>query len=124
MVRCYWLKLALKVGVSYDIFWRLNPRKLKPFIEVYSEKVQEEIRVKDYDAWLQGLYIQKAVASVLNGGKAKYPQKPLGEEELLTPEEVEERKRIRFEAGLKIFNKKFQKQSEPLTNGGESLDEH
>lgn len=62
---------ALMIGVPYDLFWELNPKSLTPFIKAFSLK-QKQL---DYNMWLQGMYIQKAVGSNLSK-ECKYPNKP------------------------------------------------
>ena len=61
--------------VPYEIFWRLNPRKLKPFEKAYEMELEARQNAKNLEAWLYGLYNQNAIASVLSKS-AKYPQKP------------------------------------------------
>lgn len=59
------------MGVEYDLFWKLNPKSLTPFIKAFSLKTIQEDRL----AWVTGLYIQRAISSSLNA-KAKYPDRP------------------------------------------------
>lgn len=63
------------MGVEYSVFWTLNPKKLKPFEKAYSMKLEAKQNRMNLDNWLQGLYNQHAIASVLSK-RAKYPQKP------------------------------------------------
>lgn len=60
------------MGVDYDLFWSLNPKSLQPFIKAFELQKKQD----DYNAWLNGMYVQHAVASVLNGSKSKYPREP------------------------------------------------
>ena len=46
------LPAALLMGVPYDLFWHLNPRKLEPFRTAYKDRLSQE----DYYAWRQGAY--------------------------------------------------------------------
>lgn len=61
--------------VPYEVFWHLNPRKLKPFEKAYDLEMQGRQNAMNLEAWIKGLYNQHAVASVLSKN-AKYPQKP------------------------------------------------
>ncbi len=75
--------------VPYDTFWHLNPRKLKPFEKAYEMEMDSRQNAKNLEAWLNGLYNQNAVASVLSKN-AKYPKKPFdifGKQKAKTPEE-------------------------------------
>lgn len=61
--------------VPYEVFWHLNPNKLKPFEKAYSMEVEARQHAKNLEAWLFGLYNQHAISSVLSKN-ARYPQKP------------------------------------------------
>ena len=61
--------------VPYELFWHLNPRKLKPFEKAYEMEMESRQSATNLKAWLDGLYIQNAVASVFSKS-AKYPKKP------------------------------------------------
>lgn len=63
------------IHVPYDVFWHLNPRKLKPFEEAYKMEMDSRQNATNLNAWLTGVYVQNAIASVFSKG-AKYPQKP------------------------------------------------
>lgn len=80
------------MGVSYETFWHLNPRKLKPIEKAYEMKMESRQAQMNLESWLQGLYVQNAVASVL-AKNAKYPKKPFdlfGKEKKKTPEQEAE----------------------------------
>ena len=66
----------LAMGMTYRQFWDEDCRLVVPYRQAYKIR-QEEI---NRTAWLNGLYIQRAVASVLSK-KAKYPKKPFGKED-------------------------------------------
>ena len=61
-----WLVQALTIGVDYQTFWSLTPKKLTPFVEAFKQKREhatEEFRAKaNFAAWLQGVYIARAIA--------------------------------------------------------------
>ena len=75
--------------VPYEVFWKLNPKKLEPFqkaAEMEQKAMQNRLNLT---AWVTGVYIQHAVASCFSKG-AKYPQKPLdifGTEAKATPQQ-------------------------------------
>ena len=80
------------VGVPYELFWHLNPRKLKSFYKA------DEIAMKRRDAemWHMGQYILSAVSvsidHCLNGKKAKseYVKEPIMRNASNSPELTEE----------------------------------
>lgn len=59
------------MGVTWEQFWKLNPRKLDSIFAGYKAKLKED----DYKNWLNGIYTQSAVfVSIdiaLNGRKSK-----------------------------------------------------
>ena len=67
--------------MPYELFWHLNPTKLKPFYEAYKIRRQEE----SYKMWLMGQYVEAALdATVCNmiplikrSRKGKYPEEPI-----------------------------------------------
>lgn len=61
---------ALAVGVPYDLFWHLTPKKLNVFYKAYKIKLRE----KDTLNWQMGQYICAAIGTILKG---TYPNKPL-----------------------------------------------
>jgi len=63
------------MGVGYDLFWTLNPKSLQPFVEAFTLKQKYD----NVNNWQLGLYIQVAIASVLDK-KTNYPKTPFGEE--------------------------------------------
>ena len=71
-----WLPQCLSIGVPYETFGKLNPRRIKPFHKAFKAKKDEEIATMNYDAWLHGLYFSHSINA--NFGKnGKYPEKPI-----------------------------------------------
>lgn len=77
------------IKVPYELFWKLNPKKLEPFTKA-AEMEQKAMQARlNLSAWVAGVYVQHAIASCFSRG-AKYPQKPIdffGTEEKATPEQ-------------------------------------
>jgi len=71
-----WLPQSLIMEVDYELFWRLNPKKLEPFKEAFKQKKEEETALMNYSAWLHGIYVGKAIGSNFNKN-VDYPNKPL-----------------------------------------------
>lgn len=66
----------MAIGVDYVLFWTLNPKQIKPFIEAHKQKQmlwQEEV---NFTAWLNGIYVSSAIAACL-GENSPYPEKPI-----------------------------------------------
>lgn len=90
---------ALAVGVPYELFWHLTPKKLEVFYEAYRIKR----KLKDQEMWYMGQYVADALsATVCNAFLWKkkgeqpntYPNSPylsktqtVGEHEELTEDE-------------------------------------
>ena len=88
-----WLPEALAMGIDYDLFWKLNPHKLEPFLKAREIKMKR----KNEEMWLQGMYI-------FNAAKAQnYLEEPI---KLFEDSEYEkEQKAIRErEKAIKFFS--------------------
>lgn len=112
---------ALVMGVPYDLFWHLNPRKLLPFAEAYRRKNQE----RSNEMWLMGQYVASALdATVCNAmpftkrkRKGKYFEEPIR----VTPK-TEEEKKLEEEKALQSFlgfAGAFEKEVKKRNNKGE-----
>lgn len=66
-----WLPKALYIGIPEKVFWRLNPRKMKPYQTAYEMKQ----RYDDFVAWNTGRYVQMSIASCL-AKEISYPERP------------------------------------------------
>ena len=71
-----WLPQCLTIGVPYEAFDSLNPRKLKPFRKAYKQRKDEEIATTNYSAWLQGLYVANAIGACFSKN-GKYMSQPI-----------------------------------------------
>lgn len=98
---------ALSIGVDYQLFWTLTPRKLEPFIKAAKLRIDEKYKAINYSAWLSGMYVRSAIASAFNKN-AKYPEQPFGEEKKVNPAD-------KFRAWATAFNTQREK-------GGEAED--
>lgn len=74
------------MGVDYKLFWSLNPHKLEPFYKAYRQKQKDLVT----NMWMEGIYHKYAILSSL-GDKVTYPIEPIGYNELLTREELQEK---------------------------------
>ena len=67
------------MGISYDEFWLLNPRKLNVIIEGY----KNTRKVRDEEQWFLGGYFYQAVSIALGNAFRKKGQKEKNYFELL-----------------------------------------
>lgn len=96
------MPVAIKYGIPYDTFWKINPKILKMYQDAKTEEVEMRSKVTDYTAWLNGVYVAKAIASCFSKG-AKYPDKPFGTEtKEVSPEDE-------FKLFIEVFNSRFEK---------------
>ena len=72
------------VGVPYDLFWHLNPRKLKAFAMAYARRRQDQLD----DMWYMDATVCNMMPFVKRPQKGKYPEKPIR----ILPETEAERK--------------------------------
>lgn len=101
VIETIWLPQALTMGVDYTLFWTLNPRKLKPFIQAYKDKIKARHAEINLSAWLTGIYNRQAIVSALEP-KVKYFDKPIEQTDEVNEMEVNAAK---FEAWAMVFNK-------------------
>jgi hypothetical protein len=90
------------IGVDYDLFWTLNPKTMQPFIKAF--KLSQEN--KNAEAWLNGVYIRLAIASVF-GKNSPYPKQPIKDfkEKSVSPEEG----KARMFKIMEVINSRFGK---------------
>lgn len=108
---------ALAIGVPYDVFWHLTPKKLNAFYKAFKTKQQ----IQDEQMWLQGQYFYIAAYAATHNaiaeafgkkGKAKYIEKPILQEveeknKPLSEEELQ-RQRELFVAKLEVMKTNFE----------------
>lgn len=70
-----YLPSAVRYGVSWETFWKLNPKKLKIWEKNFEEQQELAQHRMNLAGFVNGLYVQNAIASVLSKN-AKYPTKP------------------------------------------------
>ena len=92
----------LVMGMSYELYWDGRPE----LASLYRKADQIMQQRKNNDAWLQGAYIQHAVASVLNGKKSPYPKKPFATDNMTVKQE-------KAKAQMMAFMERFNKQMHP-----------
>lgn len=81
----------------------MTPRILRAYSSEYQKVEEEKIKLIDYTAWRNGLYVMKAVAVCVND-KNKYPERPIGMEgdDQISDGEIDA---IKFGAWAESFNK-------------------
>jgi hypothetical protein len=101
------------MGVSESQFWKMNPRRLAPYVQADSIRFERQNTV----AWLCGSYVRNAIASYFSRG-AHYPEKPprvtpMTEREKEAAAEAEREKALAF---FRMLEADF-KRKEAMTNG-------
>lgn len=110
-IRAEYLPYALAIGISEELFWSLNPRRLKPYIKAEQIRMEKSNRMLYY----QGIYVRDALLSTVGnmfskGKPMEYPSEPYR----ITPrsEEEEEQEKIRqtkeLFARLKVMQDNFE----------------
>lgn len=93
--------MAINLGLSSTQFWHEDPYLLISYAKAHEIKMKEEAiewKLKiNFKAWLNGVYIQNAIASVFSKNH-HYPQKPF---EMLDTEENSEDKLKSSEEAIK-----------------------
>jgi hypothetical protein len=107
-----WLPQAIVMKVPYELFGKLNPKKLEPFRDAL-QITQDEARAS---LWLQGLYFKIAVVSALNKD-VEYPDKPI---DLTAKKENSglnlDNKALMFSAWADVFNEGFMQRNKETNN--------
>ena len=62
---------CLAMGIAYDEFWELTPRKLRVMVEGYTLRRQ----IEDERSWLLGGYVFQAVTTAMGNSFRKKNQK-------------------------------------------------
>jgi hypothetical protein len=104
LIEKVWLPQCLTIGISYDLFWSLNPARIEPFKAAYKQGKDEEKAIINLTAWLNGQYVAEAIAACF-GKNHKYPSQPIDLSGKPTiPPETEV---IMFDAWATVFNERF-----------------
>mgnify|MGYP001189189500 FL=1 len=109
LINKVYLPQALSIGVDYKDFWELTPKKLQPFVKAKEQELQLQTKMVNYEAWLNGLYIRQAIASVFSKN-GKYPEKPIetGSTDS-NSQNTEMDFKAKFEVWAAIHNEKYKK---------------
>ena len=116
-----------KAGISYDDFGKLTMKKIKIIANAYSEKLQDDFKIADVVAFVQGRYMVEAllctVGNMLGGKNAKftYPEQAYSmadKERQLTEDEIE-LQRQQFIAALQTMQHNFNLNKEKEQINGE-----
>lgn len=90
---------ALTIGVPYDLFWHLNPTKLKPFYTAFENKR----KIRDEENWLTwGTYAMSMFSVILanafnKNSQAKYIENPIYKQAKNNGQLTEEEKQKQIE---------------------------
>ena len=105
-----------RAGISLDDFGKLTMKKIKIIAKAYSEKLEEQFKISDVVAFVQGRYMVDAllctVGNMLGGGKNtkfEYPERAYSmkdQEEHLTEDEIESQRQL-FIAALQTMERNF-----------------
>lgn len=78
-----WMPKVLPLGVKFDEFWALNPRKINILIKAFNEKTKTELKQQNMLMHLQGMYMVDALLATVGNmfrGKSQkafqYPKEP------------------------------------------------
>lgn len=103
-----------KAGISYDEFGKLTMRRIKIISKAYTEKLEDDFKISDVAAFIQGRYMVEALLCTVGNmlgknTKFEYPEKPYSlknQEENLTEDEIEAQ-RQQFIATLQTMQHNF-----------------
>lgn len=103
-----WLPAALAVGVPYDNFWFMNPRRIQSYVSAYEINRKTRAEEANMKAWLIGIYVAHAVGSLVSR-QNKYPEQPIDMfGEGMSPEDRQAQEAELFRAYVAEINKQFE----------------
>lgn len=85
---------ALIWGVSWELYWYGEMSAVLPYYNKWKAEQELEQQVSDTNAWLVGLYVQKAIHSAFSK-QGEYPSKPFYMEKLQQQNVPDEDKVVR-----------------------------
>lgn len=126
--------MAITYGMSVKEFWEDNPDLFWAYRFSYYTKIQEQQKIFNNNAWLQGAYFYDAISVALNNSfgknKIEYPKSPYGVETNNIPDEENRKKNIEMQvadikARISQVNaiKKSSTTTKGNTKGGEMKNE-
>ncbi len=94
-------------------FWNDDPDLLWTYRNLYVQKVEQDVKLQqeiiNYQSWLQGLYIQRAIASNFSK-EIKYFEKPIDfNEKPKTKQEIAQKIKERTKQGQMILQQRSEK---------------
>lgn len=107
--------MAYRIGLDLKMFWRLNPRRMKPFLDLFEQKQREDRDRLNFHAYMTGVYVRDAISACF-GKNSKYPSTPYdlrSQEEIdasISPEEYNRR--------LILMNEYNDKERKRMERGG------
>lgn len=103
-----YLPQALTIGVDYNLFWSLNPRKIQAFVKSFKMKQKIKAEYINYQTWLQGIYFGRALVATLDKNQ-EYFEEPIGFQKIKKQKSQEELMAMKFEAWSIAFNQSLEK---------------
>lgn len=94
------------IGIDYNLFWTLNPSKIKPFIRAFELKEKRKSSEMDTLAWDIGSYVLQALGAMLDSN-THYPHEPNIYSKLMTDEERQEQLERENKEYMANFAKKY-----------------
>lgn len=71
------MQQAILINMPIDMFWDDDPEYYNIYYKAYIQSIENKYTEINTISWLNGVYVQRAVLSALDGKKHKYPDKPL-----------------------------------------------
>lgn len=98
-----WLPAAIRLNIPYEQFWGMNPRIIYMYQDAMRDNIEQQQKIMDYQAWLNGSYIVSAIQVALSPRKCKYPNEPYSTKKKLSGEE-------QFLDWIEVFNAGFKEE--------------
>lgn len=96
--------------MSYKEVMHSTPAAIQLFLTAYAERRKEEMELREQTAWLNGVYVLRAIGAAFDK-KSRYPDNPIVEKEKrrtdFTDEEKERYAKILF-GQLNVMKENFE----------------
>lgn len=107
----------MAIGVPYDVFWHLTPKKLESFYK--ADEIKRKRR--DEEAWFQGMYFASAINSTIcnafreKGKLEKYIETPFLQDLGMSEEERNEKELQKMLLAEEMWIKQAKQKGLPQT---------
>lgn len=116
-------------GMTYDQFWDGDVSAHRMYLQKYRVETEQRMTSENFTAWMNGIYVARAIGSTFNGKKSEYPKEPIKLFSTMAERKAERQRQIedaamnRAKASMEIFMINFNKRMNAKLDGKEGVDD-